>query len=75
MADYESSSGESDGDYAETGVLLGYASKEATSDTISHLGGYPVRPLEAENRIIQLHKLITSKFDFELLSLVFRNIY
>ncbi|KAM5475919.1 hypothetical protein MauCBS54593_000601 [Microsporum audouinii] len=28
-------------DYTETGVLLGYASKEELSDTISHLGGWP----------------------------------
>jgi hypothetical protein len=30
-------------DYAETSVLLGYASKETTDDAISHLGGTPVR--------------------------------
>ncbi|KAF3490927.1 uncharacterized protein GIQ15_00444 [Arthroderma uncinatum] len=29
------------GDYTETGVLLGYASKEEISDAISHLGGWP----------------------------------
>lgn len=29
-------------DYTETGVLLGYASKEELSDAISHLGGWPV---------------------------------
>ncbi|KAF2266146.1 hypothetical protein CC78DRAFT_513982 [Lojkania enalia] len=28
-------------DYTETNVLLGYASKEPTGDSISHLGGYP----------------------------------
>ncbi|OAL75253.1 hypothetical protein A7D00_0851 [Trichophyton violaceum] len=28
-------------DYTETGVLLGYASKEELSDAISHLGGWP----------------------------------
>ena len=38
------SSGLSDqGEYTETNVLLGYASKEPTEDTISHLGGHPVR--------------------------------
>lgn len=40
--DSDSSDGE-DGDYTETGVLLGYASKEPTEDSISQLGGYPVR--------------------------------
>lgn len=29
-------------EYTETNVLLGYASKKATDDTISHLGGHPV---------------------------------
>ena len=29
-------------DYTETNVLLGYASKEPTGDSISHLGGLPV---------------------------------
>lgn len=28
--------------YTETNVNLGYASKEPTGDTISHLGGFPV---------------------------------
>ena len=43
--DYDSdSSGLADqGEYTETNVLLGYASKEPTEDTISHLGGHPVR--------------------------------
>lgn len=39
--DYDSDS--SDGEYESTNVLLGYASKEAGDDTISHLGGHPVR--------------------------------
>lgn len=45
--DYDSdSSGLSDQEeYTETNVLLGYASKEPTGDTISHLGGQPVRIL------------------------------
>jgi pre-rRNA-processing protein TSR4 len=43
MAPYDSdSSGGEDNDYTETNVLLGYASKEASDDTISHLGGRPV---------------------------------
>jgi hypothetical protein len=44
MTSYDSDSSLDDQtDYAETSVLLGYASKEATDDTISHLGGIPVR--------------------------------
>jgi pre-rRNA-processing protein TSR4 len=46
MDAYDSdSSGRDDGDVdvTETGVLLGYASDEATDDSISHLGGWPVR--------------------------------
>lgn len=40
MADYASDS--SEGEFTETNVLLGYASKEAEEDTISKLGGTPV---------------------------------
>lgn len=44
MASYDSdSSGAEDDAYTETNVLLGYASKEPTDDTISQLGGHPVR--------------------------------
>lgn len=44
MATYDSdSSGGEDDDYTETNVLLGYASREPTADTISQLGGHPVR--------------------------------
>jgi hypothetical protein len=40
MADYDSdSSGAED---IETGVTLGYATKDATGDDFSQLGGYPV---------------------------------
>ncbi|KAK5132975.1 hypothetical protein LTR08_008338 [Meristemomyces frigidus] len=39
MADYDSES--SGGDDVATNVLLGYASKEPTSDAISQLGGHP----------------------------------
>lgn len=43
MANYDSdSSGAEDEDYTSTNVLLGYASKEPTDDTISQLGGHPV---------------------------------
>ncbi|KAG0647270.1 20S rRNA accumulation 4 [Hyphodiscus hymeniophilus] len=42
MASYDSdSSGGEENHYTETNVLLGYASKEASDDTISHLGGRP----------------------------------
>ena len=43
VMDYDSDSTE--GDYTETNVLLGYASKDADEDTISKLGGHPVRPI------------------------------
>ncbi|KAH7154913.1 programmed cell death protein 2 [Dactylonectria estremocensis] len=39
MASYDSDS--SDGEFEETNVLLGYASKEADDDTISRIGGCP----------------------------------
>lgn len=42
MAPYDSDSSDEGEDYTETNVLLGYASKEASSDTVSHLGGHPV---------------------------------
>ncbi|KAF2144814.1 uncharacterized protein K452DRAFT_223090 [Aplosporella prunicola CBS 121167] len=43
MAPYDSDSSgdDSDGEYTETNVLLGYASKEPTDDPVSQLGGYP----------------------------------
>ncbi|KAH6677497.1 programmed cell death protein 2 [Halenospora varia] len=42
MAPYDSDSDEGeDNDYTETNVLLGYAAKEPTDDTISQLGGRP----------------------------------
>ncbi|KAF2835822.1 PDCD2_C domain-containing protein, partial [Patellaria atrata CBS 101060] len=39
MISYDSDS--TDEEYTETGVLLGYPSKEPTEDTFSHLGGQP----------------------------------
>ena len=43
MAGYDSDDSLHDQvDYTETGVLLGYASKEPTEDEISRLGGHPV---------------------------------
>lgn len=43
MASYDSDS-DIEQDVTETNVLLGYASKDADEDTISRLGGTPVRP-------------------------------
>jgi pre-rRNA-processing protein TSR4 len=40
--DSDSSGFDDEGDFTETGVLLGYPSKEVIDDTISHLGGWPV---------------------------------
>lgn len=40
MADYDSDS--SIGEDIETGVTLGYATKETTGDDFSQLGGHPV---------------------------------
>ncbi len=43
MDSYDSDSSlEEDKEYTETNVNLGYASKEPTGDSISHLGGFPV---------------------------------
>lgn len=63
MAPYDSdySSGE-DNDYTETNVLLGYASKEASDDTISYIGGKPVSflvddPLESTQFCEPFHGL------------------
>lgn len=43
MAPYDSDSSDGeDGDYTVTNVLLGYTTKDAKEDTISHLGGRPV---------------------------------
>lgn len=40
--DSDSSGLEDEGDYTDTGVLLGYPSEELIEDSISHLGGWPV---------------------------------
>jgi hypothetical protein len=42
MPPYDSDSGEEDEEYTQTNILLGYATKEATGDAVSHLGGLPV---------------------------------
>lgn len=45
MSPYDSDDSLSDSQsYTETDVLLGYASKTTTGETISKLGGRPVRP-------------------------------
>ncbi|KAF2869043.1 programmed cell death protein 2 [Massariosphaeria phaeospora] len=41
MSPYDSDSSDGGEDYTETSTLLGYVSKEATGDAISHLGGVP----------------------------------
>lgn len=43
MASYASDSDSDDGSYQTTNVLLGYANPEPTEDTISIIGGHPVR--------------------------------
>lgn len=59
MAPYDSeSSGGDDNDYTETNVLLGYASKEASDDTISYLGGRPVRFA----RVFKSHSILLPLF-------------
>jgi hypothetical protein len=42
MPPYDSESSDDGEDYTETNVLLGYATKQATGDAVSHLGGAPV---------------------------------
>ncbi|KAL1638074.1 hypothetical protein SLS58_009000 [Diplodia intermedia] len=42
--DSDASDGDSESEYTETNVLLGYASKEPTDDTFSQLGGQPTWP-------------------------------
>lgn len=43
MDGYDSDSSGDGTPYKETSVLLGYPSKDPTDDSISHLGGAPVR--------------------------------
>lgn len=44
MAPYDSDDSlDDDRSYTETDVLLGYASKDANGETVSKLGGRPVR--------------------------------
>lgn len=59
MASYESDS--SDGEFEETNVLLGYASKDADEDTISRLGGYPVSPRTLVNHV-GMRRLINRRY-------------
>ncbi|KAL5000202.1 programmed cell death protein 2, partial [Aspergillus recurvatus] len=39
--DSDSSGFEDEGDYTETGVVLGFASEEVIEDTVTHIGGWP----------------------------------
>lgn len=55
--DYDSDSTE--GEYEETNVLLGYASKDAGDDTISRLGGRAVREAIRRRPVIQQSKQLT----------------
>jgi len=41
MPPYDSESSDEGEDYTETNVLLGYATKDTTGDSVSHLGGAP----------------------------------
>lgn len=50
VTDYDSDSTE--GDYTETNVLLGYASRDADQDTISKLGGRPVRAAHSSSSVV-----------------------
>lgn len=52
MPPYESESSDEGENYTETNVLLGYATKDATGDAISHIGGAPVRSRLQENKIL-----------------------
>ncbi|OMP84277.1 putative 20S rRNA accumulation protein 4 [Diplodia seriata] len=45
--DSDASDGDSESEYTETNVLLGYASKDPTDDTFSQLGGQPTWPAHA----------------------------
>lgn len=42
MPPYDSDSSDEGEDFTETNTLLGYASKTASGDAISHIGGSPV---------------------------------
>ena len=42
MPPYDSDSSDEGEDFTETNTLLGYASKTASGDAVSHLGGSPV---------------------------------
>ena len=56
MPPYDSESSDEGEDYTETNVLLGYATKDATGDAVSHIGGAPVcAGLEHENALLMCH--------------------
>jgi hypothetical protein len=44
MPPYDSDSSDEGGEYTETNVLLGYSTKDSSSDPVSHLGGHAVSP-------------------------------
>ena len=75
MAPYDSdSSGGEDNDYTETNVLLGYASKEASDDTISHLGGRPVCSTLLRNPLYsKIFEGIFQLFENSMLTILPRN--
>lgn len=52
MPPYDSESSDEGEDYTETNVLLGYATKDATGDAVSHIGGVPVRTDEVGTTLI-----------------------
>lgn len=53
MDPYDSDSSLEDEDFTETATLLGYPSEELIEDTISHLGGWPVRGLTLKTSKIE----------------------
>lgn len=42
-SDLSDSSADEEEQYTTTNIMLGYASKEPTDDSVSQLGGFPVR--------------------------------
>lgn len=63
MARHESDSSDEEGEeYTTTNIVLGYASKETTDDSISQLGGLPVRQLHESSQSLS-ELLLTSIAD------------
>jgi hypothetical protein len=62
MASYDSdSSAGEDEEYTETDVLLGYASIDSKGETVSRLGGLPVRIARSRARHIEIADLMDSR--------------